>query len=119
MKNICLLFGLYPKEDEQFFYENCKTLQNAANALMWGYIEGLKQYEGEVTVLNMPMIHSYPDLSNIYRLKGYSFNISPNIKCTNLPYCNLVYYKYYSMYYHARKNLKKYNFLIVFFFDLV
>lgn len=107
MKNICLLFGLYPKEDEQFFYENCKTLQNAANALMWGYIEGLKQYEGEVTVLNMPMIPSYPDLSNIYRLKGYSFNISPNIKCTNLPYYNLVYYKYYSMYYHARKNLKK------------
>lgn len=105
--NICLIFGLYPKEEEQTYYENCKTLQNAANALEWSYVEGLKDYPYNVTILNLPMIPSYPDFSNIKRLRGFEFEVSDNIAGKNLPYCNLVYYKYFSMYHHAKKNLKK------------
>lgn len=104
-KNICLIFGLYPRQLGEFYYYKCKTLQNAANALQWGYVKGLENYYNKVNLINLPMVPSFPMESKIFKLDFLDFSYN-NVNAINVSYVNLIYYKYFSIYHNAKKHLK-------------
>lgn len=103
------LGGLFPKEREQEIIKNSKgAVQNAANTLQWNMIRALESGLGKpVTVLNAPYIGSFPQRYRKLFMKGGRFCHVPGAKDESIRFCNLAYWKYYSIYFHLRKALKR------------
>lgn len=100
--------GLYPKDEERLYFESTKSnLMNSANTLSWGIVDGLVGRGRNITLLNMPQIPSYPDQSTIPCIKARKFYVEGLNKAENVPFNNLLYYKYYSQYRNIKKALKK------------
>lgn len=103
--NALFLGGIFPKEKESEIYQNSKgSVQNAANVLQWHFIEGLDQNLNKpLTIINSLFIGSYPKRYKKLFVKSYPFSHTENAKDLNVGFCNLMWFKRFSI----RRGLKK------------
>ena len=108
-QDILFLGGLFPKEWEQEMIKDSKgAVQNAANTLQWNMIKALESgLEEPLTVLNAPYIGSYPQRYRKLFIPGGRFSHTPGAEDESIRFCNLAYWKYYSIYFHLKPALKR------------
>lgn len=108
-QDILFLGGLFPREWEQAIAEHSKGgVQNAANVLQWNMIEALESCLAKpLTILNAPYIGSYPQRYRKLFISGGTFRHTPGAKDESVRFCNLAYWKYYSIYFHLKPALKR------------
>ena len=108
MKILCLT-GLFPKEYEKTINENTKRgIQNAANKLQWGIVDGLSnQPDVETTIINSLYIGSYPKRYKKMFIPSFNFKHNGQQKGYNVGFVNLSFIKVVSRYYSLKKVIKK------------
>lgn len=108
--NIILLFGIFPQNTYREIVENSKgVIQYAADALQKSIIEGIGSLLGNIKILNLPYIGSYPKRYNkFWSISGNFTYVTQNgniVKGKNIRFCNLSGFKLISRYWRARKAL--------------
>lgn len=112
MKPIKIVFlsGLFPTELETTILKNSKIgMQNAANNLQWGIVNGLVHHSGgNLLVVNSMYIGSFPQRYKKIMIRNSLFEIEKNnIKGINTSFINLPFIKQVSKYLSLKKNLNK------------
>lgn len=107
---VVLLLGIFPQNRYSEIVENSKgVIQYAADALQKSIIEGIGSLLGNIEILNLPYIGSYPKRYNkFWSISGNFTYVTQNrniVKGENIRFCNLSGFKLISRYWNARKAL--------------
>ena len=107
--DILCLMGLFPEEYREQIQEDSKSgMQYAADKLQWAIVRGLDQIDGvTVKIANSLYIGSYPRRYKRIKIPTFSFKHSEEASGdTNIGFCNLIGYKFFSRYVTAKKVVK-------------
>lgn len=107
--DILCLMGLFPEEYREQIQQDSKSgMQYAADKLQWAIVHGLDQIEGvTVKIANSMYIGSYPQKYKKIKIPTFSFKHSDKASGdTNIGFCNLSGYKFFSRYVTAKKVVK-------------
>lgn len=104
MKHILFLGGMFPA-DSTYINENSKgNIQNAANVLQWGIINGLKESKKfHITLVSSIFVGAYPKLFK----KLFVKEAEPIDEIEYIAFLNLPILKNISRYYRVKRYLKK------------
>lgn len=107
--DILCLMGLYPNEYIKEIEKNAIVgLQNAANKLQWGFIEGLESIGNvDITILNSIFIGSYPYKYKKANIPSFTFKHNTNALDKNIGFMNIMGIKYISKYLKLKKEVDK------------
>ena len=107
--DICLITGLYPKENAAEIEQNSiYGIQNAANVFQWNVVNGI--VENGVTsmeVINSLYIGSFPRKYRKMIIPSYDFEIHTGIRGSNIGFLNLPVVKEKFRFYSMKKQLKR------------
>ena len=97
-KQIIFLGGLLPEEQYELIEHNTKgTMQNAADRLQKKLLYGFEAvYSGDIVVVNIPFIGSYPQRFNLPFLPGCNSCFSERIDVRSQGFCCLKFIKPFS-----------------------
>jgi glycosyltransferase involved in cell wall biosynthesis len=107
--DVLFLGGLFPRENEEEILEFSKgNIQNAANNLQWGIVEGLDDnLEKPIKILNSLYIGSFPKRYKKLSVNTFTFSHSKGTQDVNVGFLNLAGIKHISKYFSLRPHLKK------------
>lgn len=108
-KDIVFLGGLFPKDKENNIIQNSiGSIQNAANALQWKFVEGLDcNNKKPIKIINSLYIGSYPKRYKKALIKTYKFSHCKNADDINVGFFNLFGIKNIFRYISLKPVLKK------------
>lgn len=107
---ILFLCGLFPKETEEDILKNSiGSIQNAANNLQWGFVEGFEENLNEpITILNSLYIGSFPRLYKRIKIDTHYFSHNGGkSQDINVGFINVVGVKRISRYISLKPYIKE------------
>lgn len=106
--DIAFLGGLFPKEiKEEILNNSIGSIQNAADALQWNFVNGLDIVNNEpVKLINSLYIGSFPTRYKKLFIPTFAFSHSAGAKDINVGFLNIFGLKHFIRYYKLKPYLK-------------
>lgn len=108
MEILCLM-GLFPNEYEnQILSDSISGVQNAANKLQWSIVDGLCMQENvDLHIVNSVFVGSFPTKYRNFLIPSFEFSFGDGLNGKNTGFLNLPLIKFFSKYFHVKKELDR------------
>lgn len=107
--DVCLVTGLYPKEEEETIqFNSIYGIQNAANVFQWNIVNGIiANGVSKLKLINSLYIGSFPKKYTQLLISSYKFKLSDKFEGENIGFINIPIFKEILRFFLMKKELKK------------